>query len=171
MGYRNKTYIAADWDSDVNAVEILHHWNDSRHWSLTFHDVHEMKQAKDTSLCCSIKKSLRERMDESKRFVLIVGNNTTSVRKGSCQYCPSYCSSLRYCTRNRSTDFRSYVEYECEMALRDNISIVVLYKSARVDKSKCPPLLRNIGTHAPMCYRGDDGQLYWNYASVRKAFG
>ena len=59
MGYRNKTYIAADWDSDVNAVEILHHWNDSRHWSLSFHDAHEMKQARDTSLCCSIKKSLR----------------------------------------------------------------------------------------------------------------
>ena len=71
MAYRNKTYIAADWDHDKNAVEQIYKWKDSDHWSLDFHDAHEITQARDTSLPCSIKRSLKERMDSSKLFVLI----------------------------------------------------------------------------------------------------
>ena len=33
MIYRTRTYIAADWDSDSNAVEQLNKWNDSNYFS------------------------------------------------------------------------------------------------------------------------------------------
>ena len=76
--YRTRTYIAGDWDHDKDAVDKLHQWNNSRYWSLSFTDAHDLIQANDSSLNCSIKKSLKKRMDASKRFVLIVGNNTNS---------------------------------------------------------------------------------------------
>ena len=85
--YRTRTYIAADWSGDYDAVEQLHKWNNSKHWSLSFTDAHDLMQARDNSLNCSIKSSLNKRLDASKAFVLIVGNNTTTVRSGSCQYC------------------------------------------------------------------------------------
>lgn len=170
MVRRTKTYIAADWDNDFDAVQKLHQWNDSNYWSLSFHDAHKTKQARDTSFCCSIKKSLRARIEISKRFVLIVGDKTTAVTKGSCRYCSSYLAPFHYCTRDHSTDFRSYISYECEMAIKDKVPIVVLYKSTRVNREKCPSILRNVGNHVPMYCKKPDGTLAWDYVSVKNAF-
>ena len=79
MVYKTRTYIAADWDGDRDAVEQLHKWNDSNYWELSFPDAHDLQQSRDSSLPCSIKSSLKKRMDGSKRFVLIVGDSTDSV--------------------------------------------------------------------------------------------
>lgn len=76
MLYRTRTYIAADWDGDLDAVNQLHKWNESDYFNLSFSDAHDLTQARDSSLNCSIKKSLAERIDASKTFVIIVGNNT-----------------------------------------------------------------------------------------------
>ena len=170
MTYRTKTYIAADWDNDKDAVETLHKWNDSKYWGLSFHDVHETTQSRDSSLYCSIKKSLKSRMDISKTFVLIVGNNTNSVTKGSCKHCENYSSYFGNCRNGYSVDLRSYIKYECDKAVDAGIKIIVLYKSTCIDKSKCPEALRNRGTHTIMCYKGTDRKIYWDYNSVKKAF-
>lgn len=169
MVYRTKTYIAADWDSDEDAVTMLHHWNNSDHWSLSFHDAHTLKQARDSSLYCTIKRSLKDRMDASKTFILIVGNNTTSVTKGGCQYCNSCNSYWGRCARGYTVDHRSYIKYECDKAVEAKIKIIVLYKATTVDKSKCPAVLRNIGTHAAMWYRDTEGVVRWDYTAVKKA--
>ncbi len=133
MAYRTKTYIAGDWDSDEDAVKKLHDWNNSKYWSLSFVDSHNLTEAKDSSLNCSIKRSLREKMTVSKRFVLIVGDSTNSVRAGGCQLCKSYNSHTKPCAREYDIDCRSYIEYECELAVRSGIKIIVLYKSASVN--------------------------------------
>lgn len=169
MAYRTKTYIAADWSSDKDAVEQLHNWNKSDKWSFSFTDAHEITQARDSSLNCSIKASLAKRLDLSKTFILIVGSKTKSLRSGSCQYCTdSYNSDKQNCSRGYSVDYRSYIEYECEKALRDGLKIVVLYKYAMVNRSKCPEVLMFEGTHAPMLYL-KNGDHYWDYNSVKDA--
>lgn len=168
MAYRTKTYIAADWTGDKDAVEQLHKWNDSDHWSLSFIDAHDLTQARDESLNCSIKASLRTRLDASKTFVLIVGENTKTLRSGGCQYCYSYNSWTRSCARGYSVDYRSYIEYECDKAVQDGLKIVVLYNAAIVNKSKCPDSVKNIGTHVAMCFFRD-GKYYWDYQSVKAA--
>jgi len=48
--YRTRTYIAGDWDHDKDAVDQLHKWNDSNHWSLSFTDAHDLTSANDSSL-------------------------------------------------------------------------------------------------------------------------
>lgn len=168
--YRTRTYIAGDWDHDKDAVEQLRKWNDSNYWSLSFTDAHDLTSANDNSLNCSIKASLKKRMDISKRFVLIVGEHTNSVTAGSCGFCQSYNSSTAHCARGHSTDRRSYIKYECDKAVEAGIEIIVLYKSAKVDRNKCPEAVRWNGTHVPMAYKGEAGGLYWDYQSVKKAF-
>ncbi|WP_234122561.1 TIR domain-containing protein [Clostridium hydrogenum] len=170
MTYRTKTYIAGDWTGDKDAVDKLYQWNESKHWSLSFTDAHELTQARDGSLNCSIKASLAKRFDVSKTFVLIVGENTNTVRSGACQYCNSYNSWNQSCARGKSVDYRSYIEYECEKAVRDGLKIVVLYNAATVNKTKCPEVVKNTGTHTAMCYR-ENGQLYWDYPAVKNAIG
>jgi hypothetical protein len=168
MVYRTKTYIAAEWDGDKDAVEQLHTWNDSNYWSLSFTDAHELTQARDGSLNCNIKKSLGTRLDASKTFVLIVGSNTKTVRSGSCQYCGSYKSLTMSCERGYWVDYCSYIEYECNKAINDKLKIVVLYNAATVDKSKCPDAIKNVGTHVAMCsYK--EGKYYWDYQTVKDA--
>lgn len=170
MANRTRTYIAADWTSDKDAVDQLHKWNDSKFWSLSFYDAHDLTQARDESLNCSIKASLASRLDASKTFILIVGSTTKSVRSGSCSYCSSYNSHTYSCARGYSVDYRSYIEYECEKAVRDGLKLVILYNAATVDKSKCPESISSKGTHVAMCYY-ENSQYYWDYNAVKQAIG
>ena len=169
MAYRNKTYIAGDWDKDKEAVDQLRIWNDSNYWGLDFYDVHSSIQT-NSEKPCTIKKSLGERLDNSKHFVLIVGESTKNLTKGKCSIS---CSDNLYCKNSKSE--KSYIQFECDGAKKrlenDNLpKIIVLYKSASIDKSKCPDSIKDIAlTHAKM-YKYENGKYYWDYQSVKTAF-
>ena len=167
--YRTKTYIAGDWTGDKDAIDKLYAWKENSLLTLDWVDAHELTQARDSSLNCSIKASLKTRMDASKTFVLVVGDNTKQLRAGSCTYCSNYSSYFQRCNRGHSVDYRSYIEYECEKAVEADIRIVVLYNSTIVNKYKCPDAVKNTGTHVPMAYLGADGKEYWDYQAVKKA--
>ncbi|MDE5607066.1 MAG: molecular chaperone Tir [Bacteroidales bacterium] len=166
---RTKTYVAGDWDGDKNAIDQLYKWNESERYGLSFSDAHDLTQARDSSLNCSIKKSLAERLNSSKTFVLIVGNKTIDLRAGGCHFCNSYDSWYKVCERGHSVDYRSYIEYECEKAVDDGLNIIVLYNSISCAKWKCPEAVRNRGIHKPM-QKTENGIRYWDYQSVKSAF-
>ena len=174
MAYRTRTYIAADWDKDKAAVDQLRKWNDSNYWGLSFTDAHDLTTARDESLNCSIKKSLKSRLDASNRFVLIVGRNTDKLKAGSCTYCRSYNYYTDSCARGGSVDSRSYIEYECEKAREayeaGEMKIIVLYNSSYIYKPSCPRVLRDIGVHSPMKKSFADNS-YFDYYKVKQAFG
>lgn len=167
--YRTRTYIAGDWDTDKDAVDVLHMWNDDKDLDLTFTDAHDLTSSRDSSLNCTIKSSLKSRMNASKAFVLIVGAHTASITAGGCQLCKSYNSYTGHCARGYGVDFRSFIKFECENAVEAGIKIIVLYKDTRVDRDKCPQAVRFLGTHATMVYAGTDGKYYWDYESVENA--
>ncbi|HBF68521.1 MAG TPA: molecular chaperone Tir [Firmicutes bacterium] len=159
MHYRSKTYIAADWDGDKEAINKLHEWNNSSFYALNFVDVHDIIQARDTSFPCSIKKSLSNRMDMCKTFVFIVGNETNSRQKGKCRYCSKY----YYC--HKSSDNKSFLEFEIDKAIRDGLRIVVLYNSSYIYRyTRCPEALRNRGEHVAM-----KNSIGWNYQEIKRA--
>ena len=162
MAYRTKTYIAGDWDNDKDVVDQLIKWNDSDYWGLSFNNAHDLTKARDDSLPCSIKSSLAERLDASKTFVLIIGSETKSRRAGEC----NYCKILFNCTQNKSN--KSYIEYECDKAIRDEIKIVVIYKAATVDKSKCLDSIKYSGTHIAL-YNIVNGKYELNYQEIKSA--
>ena len=164
---RTRTYIAADWTGDENLVDKLYEWNDSKHWAFHFVDAHNLTQSKDDSLACSIKKSLSERMNISKTFVLIVGASTINLTRGSCSNCHNLFSGIG-CMSGNSTSFKSFIDYECEKAVRDGLKIVVLYNYASVDRSKCPEAVRFEGRHLA-AKTIENGVPCWDYTSIKDA--
>ncbi len=168
MGYRTKTYIAGDWDSSKQEIEKLKEWNEKKHLALEFLDAHEKTQARDGSLNCSIKKSLKTRLDITKKFILIVGNSTNNTRSGSCQYCDNYSKYIQACLKGYSTNFKSYIDYECSYASTEQLDIIVLYCSVNIQKNLCPDSIKSIGIHIPMYYYSN-GKKYWNYEKIKKA--
>jgi hypothetical protein len=168
MPYRTKTYIAADWDNDKDAVEQLYKWNDMEQWGLLFTNAHDLIQDRDENPNCSIKDLLGTELDVSKTFVLIVGENTKTDRSGACQSCYNYNGRTNSCLRERRMNYSSYTEYACDKAVRDGLKIVVLYNSATVNRSKCLDALKDTGTHVAMKYY-KDGKYYWDYKSVKDA--
>lgn len=167
MYYRTRTYLAGDWDHDKDVVEQLRKWNDSNKWSIDFTDAHDLMSARDGSLNCSIKDSLRKRMLHSKRFVLVVSRTTKTLTAGSCQYCKSYDAFNGYCHRGYSFSFDSYIEYECKKALEMGLKIIVIHKGASVIRSHCPKVIQYAGIHVS-AYANYFGE--WNYAEIRDAF-
>lgn len=165
MTYRTRTYIAGDWTGDKDAIDQLHKWNDSKYWGLSFTDAHDLHQSNDSSLNCSIKKSLGLRMDASKTFVLVVGTKTKSLTAGSCQHCAHYSGYWGTCNAGHSVSLKSYIEYECDKAVRDSLNIVVLYNSTTINKSLCPAVVRDKGIHIQM----KDMFGSWNYQNVKNA--
>lgn len=163
MVYRTKTYIAGDWTGDKDAIDKLYSWKNSDFYNLDFVDAHEYHQSNDNSLNCSIKDNLRIRMNGSKKFVLIVGEKTDSVTAGSCARCSYY--NYGMCSKGLTTSRKSYIQYECDKASRDEMEIIVLYNYSYVAKSKCPEVLRNKGKHVAM--KNSDGT--WNYTAVKNA--
>lgn len=176
--YRTCTYIAGDWTGDFNLINKLHEWNESEYLGLSFVDVHELTQSRDTSNPCSIKQNLRKRLNVTKTFVLIVGENTNSLTKGGCRYCSHYFTSYygsSFCNSGSVIDNRSFIEYECEMALKDYIDnqikkIVVIYNGrTNPAKEKCPEILRRWGIHIGSIYYDYNGVRRWNYQLIKSA--
>lgn len=169
MTYRTKTYMAGDWTGDRELIDQIYSWKDSNHWGLHFADAHELTHARDSSLCCSIKKSLAERLNASKTFVLIVGEDTIKLTKGSCQYCDQYYSWSHKCRHYYAVDYRSYIQYECEKAAKDNLKIVVIYNGYQVRRTKCPEAVRDKGKHITAYYVDSLGRSCWNYSGIKDA--
>ena len=100
-------------------------------------------------------------MDHSKTFILVVGAKTKDLRAGSCVYCKNYDWNKHGCGNGRSTSFKSFIDYECDKAIRDNLKIVVLYNSGYVLKSRCPEQIREKGVHLAS-YHWENYTKKWN---------
>lgn len=119
MPYRNKTYVAFDGDRDIHYYRLMLAWKQNDGFDFNFHNAHDLNTARDTSLEASIKAQLRERMRNSREFVLLVGSNTRFLRK--------------------------FVAWEIEQALTRDLPIIVVNtngKRARCDE-RCPASLRD----------------------------
>src|SRR5574337_1273317 len=77
MAYRNKTYVAFDGDKDIRYYLLMKAWKQSDKTDFNFYDAHDLNTARDSSQEESIKRQLRERMANSKVFVLLIGERLT----------------------------------------------------------------------------------------------
>lgn len=155
----------ADWKSDQDAVDQLFYWNSSAYWNLELeypcNDLWRLRRFCSTKFC-----DIRNKLDISKTFVLIIGENTKDFfnDKGKCHFCSEYPDWGLYCDKG-NVDFRNFLDYACEEAVQAGLKIVVLYKATTVDKTRCPEAVKDIGTHVAM--RLSTG--LWNYDSVKNA--
>lgn len=162
---RKYVYLAGDFDQDGNVVRKIQEWNRDPLKDLRFKDAHDVTQARDESLNCSIKNSLARRMNESHTFVLVVGKNTKNVRAGACSYCKSYFNNR--CYHGYSLNEESYIEFECRKAIQDGLRIIVIHNGSVINQDNCPHCIANKGQHIPAyCYIGNE--YYWNYQQIKR---
>lgn len=119
MSYRNKTYVAFDGDTDMRYYNMLKAWKSNEEINFDFYDAHSLNTARDTSLTDSIKKQLRERFDNTKLFLLLVGEKTSANRK--------------------------FIPWEIDQAITREIPIVVanINGKRQLDNERCPAQLRD----------------------------
>lgn len=118
MPYRNKTYLCFDGDNDIHYYRLMTAWVASDNVTFNFHDAHALKQARDTSTEQTIKRSLRDRLNNSKLFIVLIGDQTRNLYR--------------------------FVRWEMEVAIELDLPIIgVNLNGARSRTDKCPPIIRD----------------------------
>ena len=122
MAYRNKTYVCFDGDTDMKYYNLMKAWKQNDNTDFNFYDAHELNSARDTSLEQSIKNQLRERLKNTKLFVVLLGEHT------------------KYLTK--------FVKWEMEQAISLKLPIIVVNLNQRrdVDNERFPNVLKNYPT-------------------------
>ena len=79
VAYRNKTYICFDADSDMRAYNLMKAWKQSDHTDFNFYDAHDINNIWGQSSEETIKIRLRERLQNTKMFVVLIGEQTINI--------------------------------------------------------------------------------------------
>lgn len=116
MAYTNKTYVAFDADNDIRYYRLMQAWRKTDGSSFEFYDAHDLNNLMPYSSEETIKAKLRDRLSNTRVFVLLVGSNTKYLYK--------------------------FVRWEIEQAIRKEIPIVVVNLNDKRGKdSLCPSIL------------------------------
>ena len=118
MAYRNKVYVSFDGDNDINYYWLMRAWKQNDKTNFNFYDAHDLNSARDSSLEETIKRKLRQRLLNSKIFVVLIGESTRYLYK--------------------------FVRWEIEQALALDLPIIgVNLNGLRFqDSERCPPIIR-----------------------------
>lgn len=87
MSYRNKTYVAfnANYptlrEADMWAYNIMKAWKSNDRVDFDFHDAHDINNIASYSSDETIKRRLRERMNNTKHLIVLVGPHTRNMHK------------------------------------------------------------------------------------------
>ena len=122
MGYRNKTYMCFDGDNDIHYFYLMKAWKHNQNdffKDFSFYDAHEINYARDDSKEESIKRQLLERLNNSKLFIILIGEQT------------------KYLTK--------FVRWEMEQAIKQDIPIIAINLNGKreMDDNRCPPLIKD----------------------------
>jgi hypothetical protein len=134
MAYRNKTYVCFDADTDMHWYRLMQAWKENENIAFNFQNAHEINNIRDGSSEETIKRKLRERLENTKVLVVLIGQNTKNLYK--------------------------YVRWEIEYALEKDIPIIAVNLNGNKSQdSLCPPILKDeLAIYVPF------GQKIINYA-------
>ena len=133
MSYKNKTYIIFDADNDMSDYRLMTAWKENKKIDFNFHNAHDLYsvnknhmdklRALDKKEGTSreetyIKGKLKERLNDTKQVLVLVGDSTKDLYK--------------------------YVRWEIEVAINMDIPIIAVNLN-KVNKAhvKTPPILKN----------------------------
>ena len=134
MAYKNKTYVCFDADSDIKYYNLMKAWKENDDIAFDFHNAHEINNLRDGSSEEQIKRKLRERLQNTKVLVILIGDNTKNLYK--------------------------YVRWEIAYAIEKDIPIIAVnLNKEKVQDYLCPPILKEeLAIYIPF------GQKIMNYA-------
>ena len=120
MPYRNKTYVCFDADNDIHYYRLMLAWKQSDNTDFQFYNAHDLNRLlPTTSNEETIKRKLRERLLNTKVFIVLIGQSTQYLYK--------------------------FVRWEMEQALRLDIPIIAVNLNGKrqKDDNRCPPIIRD----------------------------
>jgi len=119
VAYRNKTYICFDGDKDMHYYRLMCAWKQHEGINFNFFNAHDLNTARDDSQEASIKRQLRDRLNNTAVLVVLIGEQT------------------RYLYR--------FVRWEMEQAVQMGLPIigVNLNGMRQQDADRCPPIIRD----------------------------
>jgi hypothetical protein len=119
MAYRNKTYVCFDADNDFQYYKEMLEWKANDNIDFNFYDAHDLNNLRDDSNEETIKRKLRERFNDTKLLIVLVGDVTKNLYK--------------------------YVRWEIEVALNLEIPIIAanITDNQTKNHNNHPPILRN----------------------------
>ncbi|HDR4862166.1 MULTISPECIES: TIR domain-containing protein [Bacillus cereus group] len=130
MAYRNKTYVCFDADEDMIYYQLMRAWKAKDGKEFQFHNAHDLFLMQNKKLEINdeiyIKRKLRDRLLNTKCFIVLVGKKTKNLYK--------------------------YVRWEIQVALELDIPIVVvnLNKKNGIDRDLSPPIIKEaLAIHIP----------------------
>lgn len=141
----------------MHYYDIMRAWKENENVEFDFYNAHEINNLMKTSSEETIKRKLRERLVNSKIFVVLIGEKTKNLHR--------------------------FVSWEMEQAINLDIPIIAvnLNKMRQKDENLCPPIIREelaihvsfnakilqyafqnwIGTHTALRKEGKSGSHYY----------
>ena len=119
MPYRNKTYVCFDADNDIHYYRLMLAWKQNDNTNFRFHNAHDLNRLLSISNENTIKRKLRERLCNTKTFIVLIGASTRYLYK--------------------------FVRWEMEQALGLDIPIIAVNLNGKREKDEnlCPPIIRD----------------------------
>ena len=118
MSYRNKTYVIFDGDEDMWAYSYMKGWKQNEKIDFNFFDAHDLKPITDRANEDTVKRSLRERLSNTKQAIVIIGEKTKNLYR--------------------------FVRWEMETCQKLDIPIIAVNLNGlrNQDPERCPPVIR-----------------------------
>lgn len=149
MAYRNKFYVCFDGDNDIIYYRLLTAWSENQNHEFNLYDAHALSQARDSSTEETIKRSLRERLKNSKALIVLIGKNTKNLYK--------------------------FVRWEMEVALEYGLPIIAVNLNGKrqIDNVFCPPIIRDelvihISFHQKIIWHAMNNWVDFHYKAKRE---
>lgn len=149
MAYRNKTYVCFDADNDIHYYRLMQAWKQNDNTEFDFYNAHELNRLLPTSSEDTIKRKLRERLLNTKTFIVLIGKQTQFLYR--------------------------FVRWEMEQALSLNLPIVAvnLNGKRRMDSERCPAIIRNelaihVSFNAKIIQYSLEHWEFWHYDYKKK---
>lgn len=119
MAYRNRVFVSFDGDTDMTYYNLMRAWKQNPNVPFSFSDAHDVNTALDTSQEETIKRRLRERIQNTKVFVSLIGRSYKYLYK--------------------------FVRWEIEQALSLGLPMIAVNLNGlrQYDENLCPPVMRD----------------------------
>ena len=125
MAYTKKIYVCFDADNEIHWYRLMPAWKENDNIAFNFNNAHEINNLRDGSSEDQIKKKLRERLQNTKVLVILIGEKTKNLYK--------------------------YVRWEIDYAIEKDIPIIAvnLNKNKTRDDLYPPTLRDKLAIYAP----------------------
>ena len=141
MDTQVKVHITADWENDQSVVDQIIKWNQDQGEPFSMEDSSNILEDMESEWSCFVRETLKEKIQKTDIFLLIMGEQTNLVQDGSCFFCENYRGFSGVCAHGRTADTRGIIEFQCDMAREFQKKIVVVDATKPIDRGEFFKLL------------------------------